>query len=85
MSGKCKSGETANAPKVVESTLGWVVAGSIKCHPSKNTKSMPSTVCIDPVTDSLKRIWELESIGIVDKGEAHMASGEKDSIRQFTE
>ena len=81
MSGKCKKGETANAPTAVESTLGWVVAGPIEGHPSENTKSMLSTVCIDPVTDSLKRFWELESIGIVDKGEVHMSLEEEDSIR----
>ena len=46
---------------------------------------MLSTVCIDPVTDSLKRFWELESIGVVDKGEAHMSLKEEDFIRQFTE
>ena len=44
-----------------------------------------STVCIDPVTDSLKRFWELESIGIVDKGVVHMSLEEEDSRRQFTE
>ena len=44
---------------------------------------MLSTVGIDPVTDSLKRFWELESIGIVDKGEVHMSLEEEDSIRQF--
>ena len=41
---------------------------------------MLSTVRIDPVTDSLKQFWELESIGIVDKRGAHMSLEEEESI-----
>ena len=46
---------------------------------------MLSTVRIDPVTDSLKQFWELESIGIINKGDAHMSLEEEESIRQFKE
>ena len=42
-------------------------------------------VQIDPITDSPKQFWELESIGIVDKGDAHMSLEEKESVRQFNE
>ena len=83
MSGKCKKGETAQAPTAVESTLGWIVGGTIDSLPCKNTQSMLSTVRIDPVTDTLKQFWELESIGIVDKGDAHMSLEEEESVRQF--
>ena len=38
---------------------------------------MLSTVRIDPVTDSLKQFWELESTGIIDKGDAHMSLEEE--------
>ena len=50
---------------------------------SKNTKSMLSVERIDPVTDSLSQFWELESIGIVDKGDAHASLEEEESVRQF--
>ena len=40
---------------------------------------------IDPITDSLKQFWELKSIGIDDKGDAHMSLEEKESVRQFNE
>ena len=83
MSGKCKKGETAQAPTAVESRLGWIVGGTIDGLPCKNTQSMLSTVRIDPVTDTLKQFWELESIGIVDKGDAHMSLEEEESVRQF--
>lgn len=43
------------------------------------------TVRIDPVTDCLKQFWELESIGIVDKGDSHMSLEEEESVRQFNE
>ncbi|XP_068750875.1 uncharacterized protein [Montipora capricornis] len=85
MSGKCKKGETAQAPTAVESTLGWIVGGPIEGLPCKNTQSMLSTVRINPVTDTLKQFWELESIGIVDKGDAHMSLEEEESVRQFNE
>ena len=44
---------------------------------------MLSTVCVDPVTDSLKQIWELESMGIIDKEDAHMSLQEDECVRQF--
>ena len=46
---------------------------------------MLSTVRIDPVTDSLKQFWELESIGIVDKGDAHMSLEGEESVKHFNE
>lgn len=85
MSGKCKKGKPTQAPTTVESTLGWIVGGPIEGLPCKNTQSMLSTVRIDPVTDTLKQFWELESIGIVDKGDAHMSLEEEESVRQFNE
>lgn len=85
MSGKCKKGEATHAPTAVESTLGWIVGGPIESLSSKNTQSMLSTVCIDPVTDILKQFWELESIGIVDKGNTPMSLEEEESVRQFNE
>lgn len=85
MSGKCKKGEATHAPTAVESTLGWIVGGPIEGLSSKNTQSMLSTVCIDPVTDILKHSWELESIGIVDKGNTPMSLEEEESVRQFNE
>lgn len=69
--GKCKKWDTTNAPKALKSTLGWIIAGPIQGLPCKNTKSMLLTVHIDPVMDSLKQFWELEYIGIVNKGDAH--------------
>ena len=45
---------------------------------------MLSTLRIDPVTTSLKRFWELESIGIVDKEDSCM-SVEEDAVKQFEE
>ena len=85
MSGKCKKGVTAQAPTAVESTLEWIVGGPIEGLPCKNTQSMLSSVQIDPVTDSLKQFWELESIGIIDKGDAHMSLEEEESVTQFNE
>ncbi|PFX22472.1 Y-box factor-like [Stylophora pistillata] len=85
MSGKCKKGENTHAPTAVESTLGWIVGGPIEGLSSKSTQSMLSTVCIDPVTDSLKQFWELESIGIVNKMNAPMSLEEEESVRQFNE
>ena len=44
---------------------------------------MLSVERIDPVTDSIKQFWQLESIGIVDKGDAHTSLEEEESVRQF--
>ena len=55
----------------------------LRAFQSKNTKSKLSVERIDPVTDSLKQFWELEFIGIVDKGDAHMFLEEEESVRQF--
>lgn len=44
---------------------------------------MLSVERIDSVTNSLKQFWELESIRIVDKGDAHMFLEEEESVRQF--
>ena len=44
---------------------------------------MLSVERIDQVTNSLKQFWELESIGIVDKGDAHMFLEEEESVRRF--
>ena len=85
MSGKCKKRETTNAPTAVESTLRWTVGGPIEGLTCKNTQSMLSTVRIDPVTDNLKQFWELESIGVVDRWDAHMSLEEEESVRQFNE
>ena len=85
MSGKCKKGVTAQDPTAVESTLEWIVGGPIEGLPCKTTQSMLSSVQIDPVTDSLKQFWELESIGIIDKGDAHMSLEEEESVTQFNE
>ena len=64
----------------------WMdLGGPIEGLPSKNTQSMLSTVCIDPVTDILKQFWELESIGIVDKRNTPMSLEEEESVRQFNE
>ena len=46
---------------------------------------MLSNVRIDPVTDSLKQFCERESIGIVDKGDAHISLDEEESVKQFNE
>ena len=85
MNGKCKKGETAQAPTAVESTLESIVGGPIEGLPCKNTQSMLFTVRIDPVMDTLKQFWELESIGIVDIGDPHMSLEEEESVRQFNE
>ena len=43
---------------------------------------MLSVERIDPFTDSLKQFWQLESIAIVDKGDARMFLEEEESVRQ---
>lgn len=67
ITGSCMKEDTLNSPTAVESTFGWIVSGPIEAQPSNKSKSMLSTVRIDPVTTSLKQFWDLASIGIVDK------------------
>lgn len=86
MGGKCKERETTYAPTKVESTLRWIIGGpTSEGLPCKNAQSMFSVVRTNPVTDSLKQFWELEFIGIVDKGDANMSLEGKESVRQLNE
>ena len=78
-------GKTLNSRTAVESTFGWIVSWPIEDQPSKKSTSMLSTVRIDPVTTSLKQFWELESVGIADKGDACMSVEEEDPVKGFEE
>ena len=44
---------------------------------------MLSTVSLDEVTSSLKRFWELESIGIIDDQQAKRSLYEESALSQF--
>ena len=50
---------------MVESHLGWILTGQVNRY-SRYTTSMLTVVENSGLTKSLKRFWELESIGIAE-------------------
>ena len=67
--GETKKGRCSDEPTAISSKLGWILCGSIKGQQHATTTAMFSTVDVKEATMSLKHFWDLESIGIVDKGQ----------------
>ena len=65
MTGVCKRGGSSESLAAVESCLGWIVTGQVN-RQSKHSASMLTVIERSRVNETLKRLWELESIGIAE-------------------
>ena len=71
MSGKCVRGQDVIDPVALESSVGWVLTGPYKCEQSYyhftnnvcTAHCMKASVVPNPLNDTLKRFWEIESTG----------------------
>ena len=77
-----KRGPTADSLIAVKSHLGWILTGPIDCY-SKYSTSMLTVIENNEVTASLKRFWELESIGITEAENPTMSQEEEYAVAEF--
>ncbi|KAK3704222.1 hypothetical protein QZH41_007842 [Actinostola sp. cb2023] len=80
--GNCKRGNSPTSPTAVDSNLGWILTGSVE-NTSKSTTSVLAVVENNEITDSLKRFWELESIGITENKNPVLSKEEQRAIEDF--
>ncbi|KAK3723592.1 hypothetical protein QZH41_001078, partial [Actinostola sp. cb2023] len=80
--GNCKRGNSPTSPTAVESNLGWILTGPVE-NTSKSTTSVLAVVENNEITDSLKRFWELESIGITENKNPVLSKEEQRAIEDF--
>ena len=84
VTGTCKRINEPESLIAVESHLGWILTGSVNSY-SKHTTSMLTTVENSEVTASLRRFWELESIGIKETENPIMSKEEEFAVKDFHE
>ena len=84
VNGECIKGSTPDTLTAINSTLGWIASGPLTSRSTSGTSVMFTSVCPDPVESILKNFWELDAIGIVDKG-TEPSLEENDAVRQFRE
>ena len=77
-----KRGPTADSLIAVKSHLGWILTGPIDCY-SKYSTSMLTVIENNEVTTSLRRFWELESIGITEAENPTMSQEEEYAVAEF--
>ena len=77
-----KRGPTVDSLIAVKSHFGWILTGAID-RSSKCTTSMLTVVENNDVIASLRRFWELESIGITEAENAIMSQEEEYSVAEF--
>ena len=68
----------------VESYFGWIITGPVDSY-SKHTSAMLTMVENNEVTASLRRFWELESIGIVEAVNPTMSQEEELAVNDFND
>ncbi|XP_031560795.1 uncharacterized protein LOC116296835, partial [Actinia tenebrosa] len=82
VTGNCERGNSLNSPTAVESVFGWVLTGPIE-GTSKNTTSMIAVLENTEITQTLKRFWELEAIGISKEESAVHSKEEECAVEDF--
>ena len=80
--GVCKRGSSSESLVAVESCLGWIVTGQVN-RQSRQTSSMLTVVENGGVNETLKRFWELESIGIAEIEDPVMSQEEECAVADF--
>lgn len=76
VTGICKREENPESLVAVESPFGWILTGPVDSY-SKHTLAMLTMVENNEVTASLRRFWELESIGITETVNSTMSQDEE--------
>ncbi|XP_067041142.1 uncharacterized protein [Acropora muricata] len=84
VTGTCKRGENPESLVAVESYFGWIITGPVDSY-SKHTSAMLTMVENNEVTASLRRFWELESIGIVEAVNPTMSQEEELAVNDFND
>ncbi|XP_044174254.1 uncharacterized protein LOC122957873 [Acropora millepora] len=84
VTGTCKRGENPESLVAVESYFGWIITGPVDSY-SKHTSAMLTMVENNEVTASLRRFWELESIGIVEAVNPTMSQEEQLAVNDFND
>ena len=84
VTGICKRGENPESLVAVESYFGWIITGPVDSY-SKHTSAMLTMVENNEVTASLRRFWELESIGIVEAVNPTMSQEEELAVNDFND
>ena len=84
VTGICKRGENPGSLVAVESHFGWILAGPVDSY-SKHTSAMLTMVENNEVTASLRRFWELESIGITEAVNPAMSQEEELAVNDFND
>ncbi|XP_068756894.1 uncharacterized protein [Montipora capricornis] len=82
VTGVCKRGSSSESLVAVESCLGWIVTGQVN-RQSRQTSSMLTVVENGGVNETLKRFWELESIGIAENEDPVMSQEEECAVADF--
>ena len=68
----------------MESHVGWILTGPVDSY-SKHTSAMLTMVENNEVTASLRRFWELESIGITEALNPAMSQEEEHAVNDFND
>ena len=84
VTGICKRGENPGSLVAVESHFGWILTGPVDSY-SKHTSAMLTMVENNEVTASLRRFWELESIGITEAVNPAMSQEEELAVNDFND
>ncbi|XP_067041143.1 uncharacterized protein [Acropora muricata] len=84
VTGTCKREENPESLVAVESYFGWIITGPVDSY-SKHTSAMLTMVENNEVTASLRRFWELESIGIVEAVNPTMSQEEELAVNDFND
>ena len=82
VTGICKRGENPESLVAVESHFGWILTGPVDSY-SKHTSAMLTMVENNEVIASLRRFWELESIGITETVNPTMSQEEELAVNDF--
>ena len=82
VTGVCKRGSSSESLVAVESCLGWIVTGQVN-RQSRQTSSMLTVVENGGVNETLKRFWELESIGLAEIEDLVMSQEEECAVADF--
>ena len=84
VTGICKRGENPESLVAVEFHFGWILTGPVDSY-SKHTSSMLTMVENNEITTSLRRFWELESIGITETVNLTMSQEEELAVNDFND
>jgi len=73
--GKTKRGKPGD-PVAIETRLGWVLSGPLKCSDKQDVEGIACTVkadCVTSIEGELSRLWDFETLGIKPDDGVHEA------------